>query len=158
MDWHDFCHQKITLKVLTRRLTLFVFSPKQTNWGVLAGTPSEMVSKVGVSDGAVLNKSRNIAPERLDALKYRSCASNQTIWNSPVDAPDPADPTEVVAGAAARTPLRTRRRPGWRELNKLTQINGMKKIDEQTHTDTNTHMRAWMYTHICKRTTISFQK
>ena len=69
-----------------------------------------MISKVGVLDGAVMNKlkKQNIAPQRHNALKYRACQQNQSIWNSPDYPADPADPVEVVAGAAARTLPSTR--------------------------------------------------
>ena len=72
----------------------------------LEGDPSEMLSRVGVLDEAVMNKlKKNIAPERHDALKYRAWQHNQAKWNSP---PDPADPGKAVSGAAARTLPSTR--------------------------------------------------
>ncbi len=66
-----------------------------------------MLSKVYVLDGAVMNKWKhnNLAPERHDALKYRAWQQSQAIWNSPGN---PADPGNLVSGAAAWTLPSTR--------------------------------------------------
>ena len=58
------------------------------------------------------------------AVKLWSVAPQTTFWNSPAD---PPDPTDVVAGPAALTPLsHARRGPGLRELNKLPQNRSLK--------------------------------
>ena len=74
----------------------------------LEGDLSEMVSKVYLLDGAVIQKSKNITPERHLALKCRAWQQNLSIWNSSPDLPDPADPDYQVSGAAARTLPSTR--------------------------------------------------
>ena len=77
----------------------------------LEGTRSKIVLKVGVIDGAVLEQSKNIAPERHRITKYRYLHQVRAKVNASADPPDPADPDyppDQVSETAARTLPSTR--------------------------------------------------